>query len=50
MDIYFTDKSENGFSVMNNVHSLYGTIETIATQYIYSQSLQTEPSFYQETV
>lgn len=31
MDAYLTDKDGNGNSVMYNVHSLYGTLETIAT-------------------
>ena len=32
MDAYFTDKFGNETSVMYNVHSLYGTLETMATQ------------------
>jgi alpha-glucosidase (family GH31 glycosyl hydrolase) len=32
MDAYLTDKDGNGTSVMYNVHSLYATLETMATQ------------------
>ena len=39
MDAYLTDKSGNGTSVMYNVHNLYGTLETMATQkYLMSKS------------
>ena len=44
MDAYFTDKDENGTFAMYNVHSLYATLETMATQK-YLQSKFTNRTF-----